>query len=210
VVGAVAAGDAVSTATPRERGIIFSGPMVRAILENRKTQTRRVMRAQWPADTVPKEHSQCPGDWLPYTPDGRLRNNLAGDRAGNCGVRCPYGVRGDRLWVREGFCYRRDPISCKLGGYYYAATDPGVEKTDDDGHTVYLKNGTAASPWVSPLHMPREVSRLTLEVTDVRVERVQDITEEDARAEGVASAEEYAAPWSSNPWVWSVSFRRLL
>lgn len=199
----------------KERPILFSGPMVRAILEGRKTQTRRVCKEQpsW-TDVSPA--------WL---------------------ARCPYGVHGDRLWVRETWClahpdYHDEAEGRRLGrpirpdGWWchYAATDNDVESGDKEG----------ASPWKPSIHMPRWASRITLEVVQVRVQRLQDISEEDARAEGVearipravvtpsgavtndglSASEAYAAlwdsingdraPWSSNPWVWAISFRRIL
>lgn len=187
-----------------ERPILFSGAMVRAILDGKKTQTRRVVKPQPPADWVPS----------PWPYDGAAWS----DR------RCPYGAPGDRLWVRETWApispdeerrpirecrieYRADTSAARPGGW--------DEDTDDP----------EAARWRPSIHMPRWASRLTLEVTGVRVERVQDISEDDARAEGVYpyadnprrffqelwnsinGARGYG--WNSNPWVWVVEFRRV-
>ena len=170
-----------------ERPILFSGHMVQAILEGRKTQTRRAV-------------SEKRG-LLAYI-----------QRALSFGApvlhRCPYGKPGDRLWVRESFCfegsleysmhesqYPRDGRPTKpeeeFGGEggshgwlvpWYRATDgepnivpEGLEDSSDD-----------RTRWKPSIHMPRWASRITLEVTEVRVQRLQDISEEDAKAEGVA------------------------
>jgi hypothetical protein len=184
----------------KERGIIFSAPMVRALLEGRKTQTRRVI------------------------PDGGRCLDLDDDaedryHAGTWGEE-KYGHPGERLWVRETW-----------------APDPVYE---DERRVCY--RATAADEscirWKPSIFMPRWASRITLEVTEVRVQRLQDISEEDARAEGVAEGRIPAdgqddgrcvlhptrrrafevgwdsingdrAPWASNPWVWAISFRRL-
>jgi hypothetical protein len=217
------------TGTTRERPILFSGPMVRAILDGRKTQTRRVVKPQpdiahW--QYIQAMHGTSPppdpvkfGDWRqwrrvgPDYPDGKDDD-----------IWCPY-ADGDRLWVREAFCYERDPVSAQLGRPLYRADGANIIKTDDDGFQVYNKDGYEASPWVPSIHMPRAVSRLTLEVVNVRVERLQGISEQDAKAEGcdvvakgLVTARELfeqlwdginakRAPWASNPWVWVVEFR---
>ena len=161
-----------------DRPIIFSGPMVRAILEGHKTQTRRVCKLQ--------AFAYVPQYGL-YPPS-------------------PYGVPGDRLWVRETFM-------ATLGGIVFAA----------DGGDHYGAGGKLK--WKPSLFMPRWASRLTLEIVNVCVERLQEISEDDAFAEGVNTGDwlgdpvgEYAklwdsinakrAPWASNPWVWVVEFRK--
>jgi len=158
----------------KERPIIFSAPMVRAILDGRKTQTRRVVTFN-ASHRVQLAHK----NWHIEDPDAILA--------------CPYGVPGDRLWVRE--TWRGGDIIC-YGPHYHA---------DEEWH----KN----AGWKSPMCMPRWASRITLEITDVRVQRLQDISEEDAQAE---SAKEFwdsidgkSHPWSSNPWVWVVTFKRV-
>lgn len=167
-----------------ERPILFSGPMVRALLDGTKTQTRRVAR--------PKRSIE------PMTDE------------------CPYGAPGDRLWVRETFAIYAN------GSVVYRASAEGLDPRSEQ---------VLCARWLPSIHMPRAASRLTLEITDVRVERLQKISEADAEAEGVAfmrkhpdidetltASQLYAALWDSinekrgygwdaNPWVWVVSFK---
>jgi hypothetical protein len=205
-----------------ERPIPFSGPMVRGILAGTKTQTRRLLREALPADGSPY--------WCDLLDEWRWM-----DEGGANGglLRCPYGVPGDRLWVREAIC--------RSGGYLQYEADT---KTSRHLWPADWKRDARIG-----MFMPRWASRLTLEVTDVRVQRLQDISEEDATAEGVIfDADEGAhrvdgvalpradhpnhatigwvsarrafehlwdsinakrAPWDSNPWVWAVAFKRL-
>jgi hypothetical protein len=201
----------------KERPILFSGPMVRAILEGRKTQTRRIIK---PQPTV------IAGDkimHIPYDQPGKI-------------ILCPYGERGDRLWVRESFSTdTRDPLNCVI----YKAT-PEYGKYRDTGELVRSSFPDGSLPtreesaramlpkfWKGKpsIHMPRWASRITLEITGVRVERLQDITEADAIAEGYSVENEIdgdpiewfaylwesingAGSWAANPWVWVVEFRR--
>lgn len=174
----------------KERPILFSAPMVRALLDGRKTQTRRVVK---PQPTATREEA--------------IRTYGKGGtfilEAGFFGVRCPYGQLGDRLWVREtwGAC---------AGSPVYRADD---NATCPDG-----------GRWKPSIHMPRWASRITLEVTGVRVERLQDISEEDAIAEGVPeqrgdpwafqclwdsiNGARERCSWAANPWVWAITFSR--
>jgi hypothetical protein len=197
----------------KERPILFRAEMVRAILEGPKTQTRRVVKPQ-PLSVVSADGhaplkeviSQVP--MWPMTGPGRDR----------C-CPCPYGVPGDRLWVREGFAYT------PKGTPFYRA---------DFDHD---KNLSVVGGWKPSIHMPRWASRITLEITDVRVQRVQEIGEEDAKAEGVLrlgatspdlvsgnEGHEYRISfvelwdsinatrgfsWENNPWVWALTFRRV-
>lgn len=188
---------ATVTETRRERPILFNTEMVRAILDGKKTQTRR------PA----KERAPDPGnDWR----ECLCREIAAVDvPCVVCEARfglCPFGRVGDRLWVREtwGPC---------AGGVCYRA---------DEADTVCPDGGR----WIPSIHMPRWASRITLEVTEVRVERLQSISERDAIAEGkpygalVDPRSEYVVSWNAiyakdgrgwrdNPFVWVVSFRRI-
>lgn len=171
----------------RERGIPFSGPMVRAILEGWKTQTRRVVKL-------------LPGCGVgAYTTDGddRPHEYVVSEPDGDPGetLRCPYGVPGDRLWVREAWC-TADRID-HLSGSEIAkhATDAGYDRPwapleYADGKRVNWEHGHTPGRYRHARFMPRWASRITLDLTDVRVERVQDISEADAVAEGVRCGED--------------------
>lgn len=172
-----------------ERPVIFAAESVRAILAGRKTQTRRVFkRAMEGGGSAASVHPDGAGSgWICWWPDPVSAKETARLYPGAEGIRCPYGVVGDRLWVRETFfeVYDRDTVK-PTGRFCYLATHDGeVLQMDEDGRIKVTKGGWKASPWKSPIFMPRVASRLTLEVTEVRVERVQDITHEDAITEGV-------------------------
>jgi len=224
----------------KERPILFSGPMVRAILDDNKTQTRRVVKPQ-PAS---------PGA-LYREPDGSLMKDLRGrafytwpsghpdadGRHPEYAAHCPYGVPGDRLWVRETWegVFRHD-----IGDCSYAVSSGGTPanmRTQDRCLYLFYKADELvhgepyAGRWMPSIHMPRWASRLTLEVVDVRVERVHDISPDDALAEGVVETEWFAGDeasalgvfrslwdsinaargfgWDCNPWVWVVTFKRV-
>lgn len=210
----------------KERPIIFTAESVRAILGDRKTMTRRLMKPQPDDDArlVMGEIGTSKG--VAY---------IGNERSGGIVTRvpCPYGVPGDRLWVRETW------MECgltRLGIRVNDGTNGKRAFYAADGH-VYVDPSTRETrKWRSPIFMPRWASRITLEVTGVRVERLQQISEEDARAEGCATGSNcevpghgkaYAensmehfryvwgsinaqrAPWASNQWVWVISFRRV-
>lgn len=181
---------------------------VRAILEGRKTQTRRVI----------DPHKYNIGGWdMPRTKEDMeagypFAENADGDFVSVVDW-CPYGRVGDRLWVREAFKIAENVTENGNPVPIYKAGCSQIT-------SIRIKN------WKSPLFMPRRLSRITLEITDIRVERVQDITEEDARAEGTTSPLRYVGalrhkykhlwdslnakrgyPWEKNPWVWVVSFK---
>lgn len=182
-----------------ERPILMSGPMVRAILAGTKTQTRRVVKS--PAKNM--QAAGCavikrrePGD--PWYGDHvwsmRGRMGVWGDYTHERFMQlCPYGVPGDLLWVREswatstGLDHRKPSEMEKPGvGYgwpiWYGADDGAVTwRGSEGGGPAFTTRGSGRPS----IHMPRWASRITLRVTSVRVERVQDISEEDARAEGV-------------------------
>ena len=151
------------------RPILFSAPMIRALLEGRKTQTRRIMPHQ---------------DWLAqaYSPivSGNAIFNYAGEEEVS---RARFAV-GDRLWVRETFqvygCYETE-LGFELG---YPIKGP-LPKEELRSNAVVFRADDQIGPWRSPIHMPRWASRLTLIVTGVKVERLQDISATDAEAEGV-------------------------
>lgn len=172
----------------KERPILFSGPMVRAILEGRKTQTRRRVKGV--------------DDLYVGVEDGKVwQMDEYGDTHD---VPCPFGVPGDRLWVRETWCRGRAFV-------FYRADCPGEGKPSE--YTDEW-NAPFVDRWHPSIHMPRSASRITLEVVSVRVERLADISDADAKAEGYASASEFlGAPWAvsvgPNPWVWVVEFKRV-
>lgn len=157
---------------PPERPILFTGPMVRAILAGRKEQTRRPVKPQ------PAACSAEPGcyadrydggpEWAFWLADNRMTEPRT--------WRCPYGAPGDRLWVRETMCV----LPSTREEFYRADLQDGVEYEDGDGFTFT----TAMVKCRSAIHMPRRASRLALEIESVRVERVQAISEEDAVREG--------------------------
>lgn len=215
----------------KERPILFSAPMVRAILEGRKTQTRRVMRDQpHEAATVTVEHFNQTvidrhGD---EQPGPEIFGAWWAD--GECGIRCPYGQPGDRLWVRESGWERpeRTHKMMREGAdtwprFAYAA-DSWSEQDRDDFKAWGFKSRPS-------IHMPRWASRILLEITGVRIERLQDISDQDALAEGVSPDmglrwqsgddtprgmygelwESINGPgsWAADPWVWVVEFRRI-
>lgn len=152
----------------KTRPILFSAPMVRAVLDGSKTQTRRTVKYHRLNDEDPAVIAPLGGiRWV-----ARFGTRPLHDE---CVIRSPFGVPGDRLWVREthavvpfqGVLYRADEWAEGM-----------VAKWRSDPHYPQIK-------WTPSIHMPRTLSRITLEVTEVRVERLQEISEEDALAEGV-------------------------
>lgn len=182
----------------REHPILFSGPMVRAILEGRKTQTRRVCK-------VP---SITPGN------ADTMRSIIAS---------CPYGQLGDLLWVREThYRFTGLPINGKPWDGMIVAPDgnPYNARCYDDYQLLGPLNSAAACVKVPSIHMPRWASRLTLRIMDILIQRVQEITQEDAKAEGAEYQYKFMKlwdsinakrgySWESNPWVWAISFERV-
>jgi hypothetical protein len=166
----------------RERPIIFSASMVRAILNGTKTQTRRTVQPQ-PAEWL--HPMPCPST-TPEGWQGPLDHSLwahEGDEHDGESRRCPYGQPGDRLWVRETFAIvPRTAYRCS----------EGVQQTlrpDDDHDAAIYREGWTRSRggfrWRPSIHMPRWASRIELKVTGIRVERLQDISEADCIAEGI-------------------------
>lgn len=199
----------------RERPILFSTPMVQAILEGRKSMTRRVVK-DWLLTDSPNyfdENSPVMNKPPHRHDDGKWYYELQEtvDSSGHYRFACPYGVPGDRLWARETWVQDLD------GEIFYRADH------------VFPAMPAQISKWRPSIHMPRAASRITLEITDIRVERVQDIKDEDVLSEGFRmnntsifslgykgafealwdSINAKKHPWESNPWVWAISFRRV-
>jgi hypothetical protein len=175
----------------KERPIIFSAPMVRAILDGKKTQTRRLVglntlqrsetpgydwtwRGQAPIRSIAQQRRYPGGCWQDVTDAGLV-------------ALCPYGAVGDRLWVREAFARFSvgeglDTPVPECVAYRATCDDEGrFEYANTRGELLVLR----VTKWTSPIYMPRWASRITLEIADVRVQRLQDMSEDDARAEGV-------------------------
>lgn len=162
----------------KERPILFSGPMVRAILEGRKTMTRRGNGLN-EINSEPDFY-----DFFNIKPDGRFVFSHAVDGE-LIKVKCPYGGPGDRLWVRETFTHRADDDGRVTNSIAYAADGEEIRAVDGDGFQKYRKDGSEASCWIPSIFMPRWASRIELEITGVRVERLNEISEQDAVKEGL-------------------------
>lgn len=180
---------------PRERPILFSGPMVRALLDGRKTMTRRIVKPQPPEGhayhgiTVCSTAARDLGSAVWALGTSPLLRDVHR-------VRCPYGQPGDRLWVRETFIHEPADYCWEASVSIPCRPASTVYRADCEGET-------RGGGWTSPLFMPRNLSRLTLEVTGVRVERLQAISAADAWAEGIPASpdvnpiHEYAELWDS-------------
>lgn len=211
----------------RELPILMSGPQVRAILDERMSQTRRVVSTRLnderPAKIV---QSTAKVEWLARY--GTIP--ISGERW----LRCPYGQPGDLLYVRETWAAivpggNFDEITGPPSGFPAMWQKPYVCRYRADPDPLAdADREIRGFDWRPSIHMPKWASRLWLRVTDVRVERVQETTREDAVAEGVSDAQLYTAhatalweefrrlwdslnakrghPWSANDWVWVVSF----
>lgn len=200
----------------KERPIIFSGEMVRAILEGHKTMTRRVIKIHNTIHSEDRTTNYNNEITEVFHPDPNndlwsfgLTWKVVGIRRHDVThLRCPYGIPGDCLWVRETWCNINKPgIEPEI--YYKADT-----KYTEDYNSSEWK-------WKPSIFMPRWASRITLEITNIRVERLQEITEEDALKEGVRdgfkdnifyktlwnSINGKKYPWESNPWVWVIGFK---
>ncbi|HBP0867029.1 TPA: hypothetical protein L5R06_001386 [Pseudomonas aeruginosa] len=229
----------MSAETPRERPILFNDQMVRAILEGRKTVTRRAVKGL----QIPTEDKTTPHEGLRWSALGqrhlRYGFNVFGSteeecahELARCGI-CPFGKPGDRLWVRETWGLQVRSYGGGAGEFIvYRATNPdAIYCRSSEGREYPVK-------WKPSIHMHRHSSRILLEITAVRIERLQDISEEQALAEGVRGepcdhARQACADigcwgdtakgafgflweslngegsWVANPWVWVVEFKRV-
>ncbi|MNZ18479.1 hypothetical protein D3C78_354920 [compost metagenome] len=229
----------------KERPILFSGPMVRAILEGRKTVTRRTVKG----NQIPEENASESDPVLRWTAvaqnDSRYGFIVNGSTATECAQelakfgRCPYGQPGDRLWVREAFLPDPDAdhrswanwtetyVSWSGCGSRIDGVPPALRKPE---HCIYREGWSGGElAWRPSIHMPRWASRILLEITAVRIERLTDISYEQARAEGYPADREaetggsdldawlwFRSLWKeingptsfdANPWVWVVEFK---
>ncbi|EMO8771696.1 hypothetical protein WDQ77_001088 [Klebsiella variicola] len=231
-----------------ERGMIFNAEMVRAILDGRKTQTRREVKLKLDIARLATTY-----DWATSLAanhyQGLTEEQIQQKAESLCGVIhpvilgngqmvsiiCPHGKPGDRIWVRETFCPVDDT---QYGGgkwVDYRAT-PKFEASHPAGWDC-APNDAEALKWRPSIHMPRWASRILLEITDVRVEQLSAISQEDAQAEGMEltgwrptysdpdSGGEVMTPydnfaelwssiygeesWNANPWVWVIEFKRI-
>ena len=208
----------------KERGMVFNGEMVRAILDGRKTQTRRIMAPQ-PADDI----ERC---IFPNPEAIGWKSSLRHKRGSTTAHFCHYGKPGDRIWVRETF---QGPLfDYDLMDSYCKDSTP-FEKPE---FCVYKADGVPAPEfydaddelhcrWRPSIHMPRWASRILLEITDVRVERLKNISDGDAIREGCSVTDMKsgdcvadvfarlwesiygAESWQANPWVWVIEFKRV-
>ena len=222
----------------KERPILFSGPMVRAILDGTKRQTRRIVKPQPTTEPIDRSEWEC-GPRRNPCPPHLFPFRRPDDEHSHYAYACPYGVPGDRLWVRERWAAHDtlDDLSPQR-----------IDEIDEDRNIWYAVDGDSgwgsllADPswrgrWRPSIHMPRWASRITLEIADVRVQRLQDISGLDAIAEGLDHVNDGAAAfgvkgfarswsndprvayralwesingagsWDANPWVWAISFR---
>lgn len=200
----------------KERGIAFNGEMVKALLDDRKTQTRRL--AKW----KPREEGLNLGfsglqlgHYFTGRPEsGHVLRSRDGHGTWNdrtYPLHCVYGKPGDRLWVKEA-------LRCDEQGMFYAADGRRIANVPDDFQDVVYEVAAA-------MFMPRWASRITLEITGVRVERLWGISDRDIKAEGIGeftTEVRYSAfkeawdrihrnknPWDSNPWVWVIEFKKI-
>ncbi len=185
----------------KERGMIFNDEMVRAILGGNKTQTRRIVEEKFYGRAVAAE---------------LLARH------------CPYGQPGDRIWVRE--TYRVHSKATDVATLVYRASVRNSWTEQTHRVPVDVCNKPVSEKWTPSIHMPRWASRILLEITDVRVERLHDMSEADAKAEGATPATYKITPpeavyrvgfgdiwrsiygqdnWLSNPWVWVIEFKRI-
>ena len=218
------------------RPILFSGPMVRALLDGRKTQTRRIVKAK------DSDSSRCitlpmlmknVNEWR--LQDGRWFGIDGYDTLAFCD--CPYGNVGDRLWVREAHALLTMMDGAEVCAYRASCDDNTFNYVNEFTGNVHC---IQVERWRPSIHMPRKASRITLEITDVRVEQLNAISEDDAKAEGTDNRSDLAwghggqgddmarwavdhghryafchlwdsingdGAWSLNPWVWVVQFK---
>ncbi|MDR6350870.1 hypothetical protein [Pantoea sp. SORGH_AS_0659] len=220
----------------RERGIIFNAEMVRAVLEGRKTQTRRIMKVQPESNQLGLLRITASTNRSDTGKYHWAESNATGNHVRSKLFACPFGAVGDRLWVREAFRVHSRPTDVATLVYKSSEKQSWTHQT----HRVPIEKcnkPAVVDKWTPSIHMPRWASRITLEITGVRVERLWDITEDDAKAEGCTfealrfqpgtrEVEEMGhtavyqfgglwqsiygeESWQANPWVWVIEFKRV-
>lgn len=234
-----------------ERGMIFNAEMVRAILDGRKTQTRREVKLKldiarlattydWATSLAANHYQGLTEEQIQQKAES-LRGVIHPVILGNgqmVSIICPHGKPGDRIWVREAFRVHSRATDVATLVYKASERNSWTEQTHRVPVAVCNKPATPEK-WTPSLHMPRWASRILLEITDVRVERLNAISQEDARAEGIidggclncgepepcgcANPEPDATDafaylwqsiygqesWNANPWVWVIEFERV-
>lgn len=213
----------------KESPIIFNGDMVRAILDRRKTQTRRVMKPQPYIDWSPLSKQ---ADWFTPTVTDNYGNlapandDVFGVTDEWIGFISPLGAVGDRLWVRETFSIVPKTAYAQSEGVAQIKSPIDKDKASIYKARFCLSEGGIR--WKPSIHMPRWAARIILEITNVRVDRLHNISEQDAIAEGCLNSihlqnahlayENFSwlwqsiygdESWSSNPWVWVIEFKVL-
>jgi hypothetical protein len=211
-----------------EKPILFSTPMVIALLDGTKTQTRRIVKLPhnnplgvWEATTVGGVNVKT-SKGLPTVEEAAIWHTRTGDA-----LICPHGGIGDQLWVRETWNHDCYPYPLSDDPLFYYRAD---YHDDPLGMDLELSQDGIRRKWMPSIFMPRAASRIQLEITNVRVERLNDISEADAMEEGVSNPliggtydfigyrEGYqrlweaingAGSWDDNPWVWVVEFKRI-
>ncbi len=198
----------------KERGMIFNAEMVRALLDGRKTQTRRPIK--WKQTRFTEIGEREDGSKWPWSEDA--------EHACDFWHPCPFGAVGDRIWVREAFRVHSRATDVATLVYKASERNSWTEQTRRVPVAVCNKPATPEK-WTPSLHMPRWASRILLEITGVRVERLRSMSQDDARAEGVIAA---SGPmeaglafrelwdsiygeesWKANPWVWVIEVKRV-
>ncbi|EAP4479904.1 hypothetical protein RWF45_002202 [Salmonella enterica] len=202
----------------KERGMIFNAEMVRAILDGRKTQTRRPIK--WKQTRFTEIGEREDGSKWPWSEDA--------EHACDFWHPCPFGAVGDRIWVRETFRVHSRATDVATLVYRASVRNSWTEQTHRVPIAVCDKPATPEK-WTPSIHMPRWASRILLEITDVRVERLRDLSEEDAKSEGITPPAGGVLPgweyrinfrdlwmdiygtdsWEANPWVWVIEFKRV-
>lgn len=197
----------------KERPILFSTPMVQAIMEGRKTMTRRILKKQEQGESFKNCSSHLANGFL-YSNGVAISNQW----------KCPYGKPGDRLWVKETSCFvMLDHAHDLLEGM----KSQTVYKASVHHDWMDYAKEKYGYKWTPSIFMPRSASRITLEITNIRVERLNEITKEDAIKEGIIPFQSNAqygeeimfeilwkgingkGSWDANPWVWVIEFERI-